>query len=202
MSTSYRIKNSAVIIAAGYSSRMHAFKPLLPMGDKSVLETTASIFLQAGIRDIVVVIGHQGQTLIPLIQSMDLKWVLNEDYEKGMFTSIQTGIRVIDPSSQCFFMMPVDIPMVKPDTIKLILEAYDDQKMDVLYPSCEGRRGHPPLITTRLIPELLRSRGEDGLKGFLGSHAKSVSHLNVADLGILMDMDTKEDYFALLRSRD
>lgn len=187
------LKTSAVIIAAGFSSRMHDFKPLLALSDKTVLETTVSTFTEAGIQDIVVVVGHKQELLIPLIEALGLKWVINHNYEYGMFSSIQTGIRSIDPNSRAFFMMPVDVPLVRPDTIKQLMSAYDDQGMDVMYPSFDGRRGHPPLITSRLIPELISSDDQGGLKQFLESHGKP-SYLVVSDPGILIDIDTEEAY--------
>lgn len=187
------LKTSAVIIAAGFSSRMHVFKPLLTLGNQTVLERTISIFTQAGIRDIVVVLGHQSDSLKPLIESLGVKWVFNPNYEQGMFASVQTGVTDIDATSTCFFMMPVDMPLVKPETIKEMMAAYDDQAMDVLYPSCDGRRGHPPLISNRLIPQLIDSSDSGGLKVFLETQGKA-SYIAIQDPGILMDMDTETDY--------
>jgi CTP:molybdopterin cytidylyltransferase MocA len=184
---------SAVIIAAGFSSRMHDFKPLLSIGDKTVLERTVSTFICAGITDIVVVLGHQAETLIPLIESLGIRWVINPNYEQGMYTSIQIGAKMIDGASQCFFMMPVDVPLVMPETIEKMTTMYEDTAMNVLYPSYEGRRGHPPLISTRLIPKLSESADSGGLKGFLEREGMA-SYLVVDDPGILMDMDTQADY--------
>ncbi len=190
---------AAVIIAAGYSSRMHAFKPLLLIRDKTFLETTVATFTGAGITDIVVVVGHQSELLIPLIEVMHLKWVLNSNYQLGMFSSVQTGAAAIAPTSTAFFTMPVDVPLVKPETIQHLVKAFDLQEMDVLYPSFEGNKGHPPLISAHLIPELLSSKDEGGLKVFLQQQAKP-AYLNVSDPGILVDIDTQESYERLIQS--
>jgi len=144
----------------------------------------------------VVVLGYTNESLIPLIESMDIKWVINHNYELGMFTSIQTGAQHIDPTSKGFFMMPVDMPLVRPDTITQLIQAYDDQVMDVLYPSYEGRRGHPPLISCHLIPELLNSSDSGGLKSFLDRRGRG-SYLEISDPAILMDMNTEEAYAKL-----
>lgn len=190
---------AAVIIAAGYSSRMHSFKPLLPIGDKTLLETTVATFTGAGITDIVVVVGHHSELLIPLIEAIDLKWVLNPNYQLGMFSSVQTGAAAIDPTSRAFFTMPVDVPLVKSETIQGLVNTFDLQEMDVLYPSFEGKKGHPPLISANLIPELLSSKDEGGLKVFLQQQAKP-AYLNVSDPGILVDIDTQESYERLIQS--
>lgn len=190
---------AAVIIAAGYSSRMHDFKPLLPIGDKTLLETTVATFQEAGITDIVVVVGYQGDLLIPLVESMGLKWVANDHYHLGMFSSIQAGTGAISPTARAFFMMPVDIPLVKPETIKGLVAAYNHAEMAVLYPSFEGKRGHPPLISTGLIPKLLNSEDEGGLKVFLQQHGEA-AYLKVSDPGILVDIDTQASYEQLIRN--
>ena len=88
-------KFSAVILAAGLSSRMKDFKPLLPVDGRPAIEGLIEAAKGAGVEDIVIVTGHERERLQPVIRKYDLVEAFNPDYERGMFTSIQTGVNQI-----------------------------------------------------------------------------------------------------------
>ena len=75
---------------------------------------------------------------------------MNEQFDRGMFSSVQAGVRALSPDSDAFFMLPVDICLVRPQTIKKLLEAYYGGKGKIVFPTFRGRRGHPPLVERRL----------------------------------------------------
>ena len=76
---------TGVILAAGLSSRMKGeFKPLLPLGETTLLERLIRLFQGNGIDHIQVVTGHRAAELIPLLQPLGVQWVRNEDYRAGM----------------------------------------------------------------------------------------------------------------------
>ena len=79
----------ACILAAGFSSRMGSFKPLLPLGDKTVIERAIAVSKEAGIEDIVVVTGYNREALLPVLEKEGVEEVFNWHFEEGMFTSIQ-----------------------------------------------------------------------------------------------------------------
>lgn len=93
----------AVILAAGYSSRMGSFKPGLHIGDKTVIARLIASFYDAGIKDIVVVSGHNREVLQSLISGFEVTESYNENFPEGMFTSIQAGIRKTDKTLRGFF---------------------------------------------------------------------------------------------------
>lgn len=192
-------KISAVIIAAGFSSRMHAFKPLLKLGDQTILERVITTFMQAGIKDIVVVLGYKQELLIPIVLKLNQKYVINESYTEGMFTSIQTGVRALDIDSQGFFMLPVDLPLVQVTTICQMVDFFLIRPLDVLHPTTAGRKGHPPLISHKLYQMILENTDSGGLKALLNLEQNNVGYLDVGDPWILEDMDTEEDYRRLER---
>jgi CTP:molybdopterin cytidylyltransferase MocA len=84
-----------------------------------------------------------------------------------MFTSIKAGIRRLNPGCHAFFIMPVDIPLVRSFTIQRILAAAKKNSAGIIYPSFMNQRGHPPLIPSGLIPPILDWNEPGGLKSFL-----------------------------------
>lgn len=143
---------AAIILAAGFSSRMGgAFKPLLPLGEVSVIERVSTVFYRAGLADIKVVAGHRAQDMLAVLKNLPVDVIINSDYPSGMFSSVKAGVRAIAPGVEAFFMQPVDIPLITPTTIKKIIAAYRVYKAGVIYPCFNGKRGHPPLISTASI---------------------------------------------------
>ena len=194
------LKNNiaVLIIAAGYSSRMHDFKPLLPFGQITALERLVQTYLAHGLEHIYVVTGYRQEDIIETLQHYKVHIVYNEDYAKGMFSSIQKGIRAIDKSIEAFYMQPVDIPLIKAHTLECLYEAYNREDKGVLYPTFLGRKGHPPLISMKYKEQILLSEGEGGLKKVLEAFNADALHVSVSDRAVLMDMDTLEDYINLV----
>jgi len=189
---------AAIVLAGGLSTRMKQFKPLLPLGETTIIDRVVSTFRDIGV-DVYLVAGHRQEEIKTHIKRQDITIILNPDYEKGMISSVQTGIRNLKPGYQAFFMQPVDIPLVKPLSIKQIIEAGVSHPGKIIYPVFQGKRGHPPLIPSGLIPEILRWEKWGGLKALLKTHDKSALEVPVNDANILLDIDTPEDYENLLK---
>lgn len=202
----------AVVLAAGLSSRMGTSKPLLPLGSRLVIERVIASVAEAGVDDIVVVTGHKAEEVEPVLDRLGIRHVYNPDYETGMFSSVLVGVGALHEDVGGFFVLPVDCALVRPEVLRALMERYRETKRGVLYPTCCGLRGHPPLIAGRYREELLlagraaagatrageavRGTGPGGinLRSFLIRHAADEAHVEVEDLTILMDMDTPEDH--------
>lgn len=188
----------ALILAAGYSSRMKAFKPLLPLGGKSVIERAAEVFREAGIGDVRAVVGHQAGDLLPVLQSLDVKPVLNEKYDCGMFSSVLCGVHSLAGEAEGFYLLPVDVPLVKSRTIRMLLEKYQETKASIIYPCFRGQRGHPPLISKKCFPGIRQRDLNDNLRNVLRNYEDEACDLDVIDQGVLLDMDNPSDYQRIL----
>ena len=190
---------AAVVPAAGYSSRAGLFKPLLPAGPSLVLERSVHALQQAGIasHDIRVVVGHKADLLIPLLSRLGVKVVMNTEYDRGMYSSIQAGVRSLGEEVEAFFLLPADCAFVSPETVRLVLQAYEGGAggpPQVIYPVYQGQRGHPPLISAKLRGRILAAEPEGGLKGLLEREARGSAEIEVDDEGVLVDLDSEEDY--------
>jgi CTP:molybdopterin cytidylyltransferase MocA len=189
---------AAIILAGGLSTRMKELKPLLPLGNATVADYVMSIFRSIGV-DVLLVVGYRQEEIVSVIKQKDIKIVINPDYAKGMLSSVQAGVRCIQPEHQAFFILPVDIPLVKLSTIEKLKNTWIHQPDNVIYPAFKGKRGHPPLIPATLAPGILSWKKDGGLKTFLELYEELALDVPVNDSFILFDVDTPEDYEELLK---
>jgi molybdenum cofactor cytidylyltransferase len=184
---------AALILAAGLSSRMKEFKPLLTLENETITDRAMRLFDQPD-TDIYLVTGWQRDKLLAGISRKSANIVENPDFASGMFSSVHSGVKQLGDKYQAFFVLPVDIPLVRPYTINLLKERFEPDK--IIYPVIDSKRGHPPLIPNSLIPEILDWKGNGGLKAILKKHEVISIDVEVPDSNILFDMDTREDYQA------
>ncbi len=185
-------KLAAVILAAGRSSRMGAFKPLLPFGGETVIECVLSACAAAEVRTIRVVVGWNAHRLIPLLDGRGVPWVTNERFAEGMYCSLQVGVGSLPAGVEAFFVVPGDMPLVQGETLRRLAAEWNPRER-ILYPRFGDRRGHPPLIAATLIPEILDASPPGGLRELLARHAAEAREIPCDDPGILVDLDTPED---------
>lgn len=169
-------------------------KLILPLGGETVIEKVVGLFRLAGINEIVVVLGHGAETVVPHLAKKGAKWVINDDYLSGMFSSVRKGAAAIAGKCRGFFILPADMPLVKPDTLKILMDAFGEEGKLVFRPCHGGKRGHPPLVSSSLIPAILEFSGAGGLRAFFARLERSVADIECNDSGILEDLDTPEDY--------
>ena len=174
---------------------MGELKALLPLGGEAVVTHQIRLFQMIGIAHPVVVTGHRAAEVAAAAEAAGARAVYNGDYDSGMFSSIRTGVRAAEADEPCgFFMLPVDIPLVTGFGLLRLVERFERGGADIVYPLSAGRRGHPPLISGKLIPEILGHSGDGGLRAVLGRHEEASADVeNGPDWGI-RDMDEPEAY--------
>lgn len=185
---------TALVLSAGFSERMGDFKPLMKLGGITILERVIRLFQSTGVSRIHVVVGHRASELSPLIDRWGACSVVNVNYTEGMFSSVTAGVSSLDEATESFFVLPVDIPLVRPATLRALLQAFPAGADAICHPTFGGRRGHPPLIGGLHIRSILEWRGEGGLRGLLTRLERHAFDVAVVDEFIHADMDTPEDY--------
>jgi len=194
-------KIAAVIPAAGYSKRMHLYKPLLPLVSSLVIEKPIMTFYEAGIEDIRVVVGHKAELLKPVLRRLGVQVVVNENYDRGMYSSIKAGIKTLAEEIEAFFLLPADYAFVDSLTIRQLIQANAEGDADVIYPVLNGRKGHPPLISASLKETILAGEPEGGLKELLKEKAMVSLEIPVGDPGVMIDLDSEEDYIKIIQDK-
>lgn len=185
---------AGVILAAGLSRRMGRFKPLLTIGRRTLLARAVACLDQAGVHNLRVVTGHQADDLRPALEDLGLAEVHNPEYARDMYTSVRAGVAALPEGIDAFFLLPVDIPLVRPASLNHLRPAFAAARPALALPTFLGEPGHPPLIAADLIPAILTWPGQGGLQGLLERYADRTLAVPVADQGVLWDMDTPEDY--------
>lgn len=185
----------ALIVAAGMSSRMGDFKPMLSIGSISVAQRVIATLHQAGVSKIVMVTGYNATALERHLSGSGIIFLRNEQYETTqMFDSVKIGLRYLQNKCDKVLFTPVDVPLFTARTVKTIL----DSGAPLACPMCEGRQGHPILIANELLPEILNDCGEQGLKGAMDRCSVPLLRIDVDDPGTIHDADTPEDFSALV----
>ncbi len=190
-------KLAAIILAAGMSSRMTAFKPLLEVGGMTLVDRLISIYQQNKV-DIILVTGWKNQELAATLKNNNIVIADNPDFQQGMFTSVAAGVRALGNNYSAFFIHPVDIPLVRRCTIRLLVTAHELQAERIIYPTYGGKRGHPVIVPATLSSMILADKPEVGLRDILAAYPQLALDIKTADRYILFDIDTPQDYQELL----
>jgi Uncharacterized MobA-related protein len=193
------MKTGAVIVAAGKSSSVSCFKPMMNLGNTTIIKRIITTMQQADVSPIVVVTGERADILEKHISHMGVISVKNERYEETqMLDSAKLGFMYLQDKCDRFFFTPVDVPLFAVNTLKKLIE-YSDL---IVCPMCRNIQGHPVLISSKLIPDILAFDGIDGLRGAILSCKAPISNLQVEDEGILYDTETESDYNKLLEKHN
>jgi molybdenum cofactor cytidylyltransferase len=187
---------AAILLAAGQSRRMGAFKPLLPFGDKTVIENCLDYLQQGGVETIVVVLGHRADEIREKLKGRSVIFALNPDPESEMGASIAAGVKALPEASKATLIALVDHPAVPPTVVSTLIENWQ-QGSRLLVPTWKGRGGHPVLVDLSFKPELLNLDAGGGLRALFDSHQTVVARVPVNSPYIARDMDTWDDYLTL-----
>ncbi len=182
-----------MILAAGYSSRMGRFKPLLSIGLCTAVEAVVRMFVSADIPDVSVVLGHRADELRPVVEAAGARCVINPNFDQGMFSSVRTGVAALPEDTEACFITPADIPLVRVSTVRRLARCFTVTQKEIIYPVFQKRRGHPTLISRSILAEALEISLNARLSTLLAAHEEQSCNLFVPDEGIHMDMDTPEE---------
>ncbi|MDO4983806.1 MAG: NTP transferase domain-containing protein [Eubacteriales bacterium] len=185
----------AVITAAGMSSRMGDFKPLLNIGSMSIVKRIVATLRQAGAENIVLVTGYNAEALERHLAGSGIVFLRNEDYEHShMFDSAKIGLAYLVDKCDRILFTPVDIPLYTASTVSILLNS----GAELACPTYNGQSGHPLLLSDYVARKILTDSGEGGMQGAITRCGVDMLEISVDDEGILHDADTPQDYKKLL----
>lgn len=190
------IQVSAILLAAGSSRRMGQLKQLLPLHDKPIIRHCLDNLITSGIENIVAVLGYRGDEVLAVIQEMPVHIVLNENQESEMAESVRIGLRAIAEKSSGVLVCLSDHPLVSVDTLKSLMQCFREAPDKIIIPLYKGKRGHPTLFPRNVIEEIFEA---GTLRDIIDKNGSRLKFLKVQDEGVILDMDTKEDYDKVLK---
>ena len=193
---------AAVVLAAGLSSRMGRFKPLLPFGGRPMVARVVESLVEAAcVGPIQVVTGHRSGEVEGAVGRRSVRFVYNSEYAVGeMLSSVQAGVRALPSDAAAFVLALGDQPAVRPATVRMLVEARARSKAPVVVPTYAGRTGHPVVIASACVPDILTLDGPgQTLKSLMHRRADETVEVATDDPAVLADVDTPEDYQEALR---
>lgn len=192
---------SAIILAAGESRRMGEPKALVKIGGTSFVRHIVETYKKTQINDLIVVTGVACSEIERELSGKDVAIIQNPQSHLGQLSSILTAIEALRPSSPDGVLIhPVDHPAVNADTINTLIDKFNNDRPLIVLPVCEGKRGHPVLFSAKLFDELAGTPLDQGARSVVWSHKQDVVEIPTSDKGILLDIDTREDYERLQRN--
>jgi molybdenum cofactor cytidylyltransferase len=188
----------AVVLAAGMSTRMGRPKALLPLTDTDTfLSRIVRTFLEAGVDDVVVVLGHEADAVAVslLTTGVAARLVINDAYRTGQFSSVLRGLNAIDrPGVSAMLLTLVDVPLVSASTVRAVVERYAQTHVPIVRPVRGNEHGHPVLIDRSLFAPLRAADPAGGAKPIVRAHVSGAGDVVVDDEGAFLDIDTPEEY--------
>ncbi len=182
---------TGIVLAGGKSSRVATNKMMLDFSFKPmIIQTIESI--KPFVDKLVVVTGRYHDELAILLH--DYNVVYNDDYEKGMFSSVLKGVKEAEGD---FFILPGDCPFVKKETFEKLLNS---KSFTIRIPSFNGKNGHPSLFSASMKDKLLNEDLSSNLKAFRDKIG--YEQVPVDDVNILNDVDTIEEYERLKMEKE
>jgi molybdenum cofactor cytidylyltransferase len=184
---------AAILLAAGRSRRMGAFKPLLPFGDRTVIERCINKLRAADIQDIIVVAGHRADDVREKLKNIEVSIVVNPDPDSEMGASIALGVERLPDNARAAIIALVDHPAVPSRVIKILTGEWR-RGAKLVQPEHDGRGGHPVLVDLANRSDLLALDPQSGLRALFAAHRDEVRRVPVESPYVARDMDTWEDY--------
>jgi CTP:molybdopterin cytidylyltransferase MocA len=184
----------ALILAGGKSQRFGSPKVLAHFNGIPFLRLMRQNLQQAGMENIVLVLGHRAEQIMPILPDREaFKVVVNADYEQGQFSSLRRGIQALGKTNEAVLMCLIDQPHITSATYRTLLEAHRKNPQAIIIPTFRERGGHPVVLPAALFPSILAAPQTATLRDILREHSEMVLRLRVDEAGILDDIDTPED---------
>ena len=191
---------SGIILAAGSSQRMGSPKSILKIREKTFLQHIVEVLRSARIINIVIVLGAEAEEIQKSLTWFDGKIVVNEEWQKGQLTSIITGLNNLDMAMtdpeeiNGAMICPIDHPLLSQALIVNLLYGYWTSKKKIIIPTFNGQRGHPVVFDKDLFDELRSAPPDVGARAVVYKNTDDVYEVPVKEDGILINIDTHEDY--------
>ena len=185
---------SAVLIAAGESTRMGRPKPLLPWSGVPLIEYQTAALVGAGVTEVVVVLGHRHELVAPHVKGPGVRHVVNRDYRLGKTGSIKAGVRSVDAEAHAILLLAVDQPRPS-EIISTVVEAHLRAGALITSPRYEAHGGHPLVFSADLRGELeaISEEGQ-GVRELFRAHRPRVNEVVVDDAIVSLDLNSPEAY--------
>ena len=183
-----------IVLAGGASRRMGRSKASLVIGGETFLQRAVNTLAAGGCDDVVVVLNPDEPGTADLVPDGIARSTWGGGAGTQQIDSLRAGLRAVTPEAVAAVVLPVDHPRVEATTVTALIEASNAGGALIVRPVCDGRHGHPALFAARLFAELLQDDLPEGARTVVGRHAGDSKSVEVGDPGVLVDVDTLDDF--------
>lgn len=188
----------AAILSAGSSERMGGMpKPLLKINDRNFIEHIVfEISRLPDIKRIYVVLGFKSDEVIKniTIEKSNVEILVNKNWPNGQLSSLRSAIQHLPEEAGGLLFTLVDHPLVMFETYRTLSEVHKKHPEKIIIPTFRGRKGHPAVFPARVFKILLKEELPGGARELIKREGKNVVFVPVDDEGVIIDIDTHEDY--------
>jgi molybdenum cofactor cytidylyltransferase len=184
----------AIILAAGESKRMGFPKMFLPFNGSTMIENVIRNIKSSKVDNMIIVSGAGSEKLSELVSGLNANCCYNNNYKEGMLSSVLCGIRNLPADFRAVLVFQGDQPLIAPETINKVIDAYRSSGKGIVIPVFEKKRGHPLLIDRKYRDETEKLDPDKGLRSLADKFSGDVFEVETVDPGILRDFDTFHEY--------
>lgn len=194
-----RKRLAGIILAAGKGSRMGRTKQLLPYKGTTLLGTVIEETTSSALSDVVVVLGFDALKIMEQVDMSGARVVMNPRFEDGQATSLCAGLAAVAPDCGGAVFLLGDQPQVTRSVINRMIDAwYRDGDALIQIPFYQKKRGNPVIVDRALFKPLSQLTGDTGARALFSRYENRIQKIHLDDPGILLDVDTPEDYDRLI----
>ena len=193
---------AAIVLAAGDSSRMGTPKALLDWDGRPMLEHVLDVARKGGCTKLFVVLGKDAEAIKACAKLEGVTILENQQPERGQLSSIQLGMSNLDFSTDCCVIWPVDCPLIEPGDVRALIDTYIASRaslMRIFMPTYKGERGHPMLVDIGFRQPFVDLPHTESARKVIDDNHTQVREVPTDNAGVLVDVDTPEDYQAALK---
>jgi molybdenum cofactor cytidylyltransferase len=194
---------SAIVLAAGMSTRMGQNKLLLDFKDKPLIAHAVDTLLASEIDEVIVVLGNEADKVREKLRGKPVRLVENPDFREGLSSSVRAGVNAVSRQADGIMVYLADQPLLEPADVNRILRAFTHAKevsKSIIVPFFNGQRGNPVLLDSSYREAILGVIGDVGCKGVIKRYPDQVFVVEMESDHVVRDVDTNEEYEGVLSS--
>jgi molybdenum cofactor cytidylyltransferase len=194
---------SAIILAAGMSTRMGQNKLLLSFQGKTLIARAVDTLLASEMDEVIVVLGHEAEKVRAQLGGKPVRLVHNPDYRDGLSTSVRVGVRAVSPQVEGIMIYLADQPLLEPADVNFMVKAFalaKDANKSIVVPLFHGQRGNPVILNASYREAMLEVVGDVGCKRVIKRYSDKVFRVEMETDHVVRDVDNVEDYEEVVSS--
>jgi molybdenum cofactor cytidylyltransferase len=194
---------SAIVLAAGMSTRMGQNKLLLDFKDKPLIAHAVDTLLASEIDEVIVVLGNEADKVREKLRGKQVKLVENPHFQEGLSSSVRAGVTAVSRQADGIMVYLADQPLLEPADVNRILRAFTHAKevsKSIVVPFFDGQRGNPVLLDSSYREAILGVIGDVGCKGVIKRYPDQVFVVEMESDHVVRDVDTMQEYQGVLSS--